>query len=168
MQFRPLYYEEESRMSNKSLVINNAKIQALPFKKAMACHPINACFKPDNTPDQHLEKSINLKQKFIALSALLFAIGMAMLTMQQAIAQVTGPGVKWHPGHYYELVGQIGKGNPLYLDDVYKEIQQTPALSVIGTRFPSQHAKDKMQLILPSLINENWIIVSGMAKGIDS
>lgn len=122
-------------MSTKSLVINNAKIQALPFKKAVACHLINACFKPNNTPYHHAEKCINLKQKFIALSALLFAIGMAMLTMQQAIAQVTGPGVKWHPGHYYELVGQIGKGNPLYLDNVYKEIQQTPALKGVVVRY---------------------------------
>lgn len=43
-----------------------------------------------------------------------------------------------------------------------------PALSVIGTRTPSRNAINKMKLILPKLLEEKWIIVSGMAKGIDS
>ncbi|ASK63504.1 DNA-protecting protein DprA [Virgibacillus phasianinus] len=47
-------------------------------------------------------------------------------------------------------------------------LKQTPALSVIGTRLPSQNARNKMKLILPALLQEKWVIVSGMAMGIDS
>ncbi|WP_430785957.1 DNA-processing protein DprA [Virgibacillus flavescens] len=47
-------------------------------------------------------------------------------------------------------------------------LMQRPALSVIGTRFPSKNAIKKMKLILPVLIEMNWVIVSGMAMGIDS
>lgn len=43
-----------------------------------------------------------------------------------------------------------------------------PALSVIGTRNPSSEAIPKLQLVVTRLIEENWVIVSGMAKGIDS
>lgn len=47
-------------------------------------------------------------------------------------------------------------------------LEEVPALSVIGTRSPSQNATNKMKVILPSLLKEKWVIVSGMAKGIDS
>lgn len=47
-------------------------------------------------------------------------------------------------------------------------LNQRPALSVIGTRSPSRNAMQKMSLILPTLINHKWTIVSGMAIGIDS
>lgn len=43
-----------------------------------------------------------------------------------------------------------------------------PSLSVVGTRRPSQEAKQKMNKILSPLIDKNWCIVSGMARGIDS
>lgn len=43
-----------------------------------------------------------------------------------------------------------------------------PALSVIGTRSPSRYAFAKMDHIVRPLIYLDWIIVSGMAKGIDS
>ncbi|WP_237566157.1 DNA-processing protein DprA [Oceanobacillus massiliensis] len=44
----------------------------------------------------------------------------------------------------------------------------SPALSVIGTRKPSPDAVQKMELIVKPLLKENCLIVSGMAKGIDS
>lgn len=47
-------------------------------------------------------------------------------------------------------------------------LRHTPALSIIGTRSPSKHALTKMNLVLPKLIQEDWVIISGMAKGIDS
>lgn len=47
-------------------------------------------------------------------------------------------------------------------------LKKLPALSVIGTRHPSSEAKQKINLIVSPLVKENWIIVSGMAKGIDS
>ena len=43
-----------------------------------------------------------------------------------------------------------------------------PALSVIGTRSPSREAILKINHIVKPLVEQNWLIVSGMAKGIDS
>lgn len=47
-------------------------------------------------------------------------------------------------------------------------LSYNPAISVIGTRNPSIEASQKMELIVSPLVKENWLIVSGMAKGIDS
>src|SRR5699024_6381847 len=47
-------------------------------------------------------------------------------------------------------------------------LQQSPALSVIGTRNPSSEAKSKIRYIVKPLVKNKWVIVSGMAKGIDS
>ncbi|MFS0672423.1 DNA-processing protein DprA [Ornithinibacillus sp. 179-J 7C1 HS] len=43
-----------------------------------------------------------------------------------------------------------------------------PSISVIGTRNPSKDAYKKTRYIIRPLIKDNWVIVSGMAKGIDS
>ncbi|RKQ17415.1 DNA-protecting protein DprA [Oceanobacillus bengalensis] len=43
-----------------------------------------------------------------------------------------------------------------------------PALSVIGTRKSSNEAFTKTKILVEPLVNDNWVIVSGMAKGIDS
>jgi len=56
----------------------------------------------------------------------------------------------------------------LYMAGDRQLLQHTPVLSVIGTRHPSSEAIQKMNYILPPLLNDNWLIVSGMAKGIDS
>lgn len=47
-------------------------------------------------------------------------------------------------------------------------LAHTPALSVIGTRKPSIEAKMKITHIVEPLLEEDWLIVSGMALGIDS
>ncbi|WP_394809618.1 glycoside hydrolase [Nitrosomonas sp.] len=48
---------------------------------------------------------------------------------------VEPPGsIKWHPGHYYTLVGS-GKNNPAYLEQVYSELNDTPALRGIQVRY---------------------------------
>jgi len=44
----------------------------------------------------------------------------------------------------------------------------SPILSVIGTRNPSGEARGKIKSIVKPLIEDDWTIVSGMAKGIDS
>ncbi|GGP12341.1 DNA-processing protein DprA [Oceanobacillus neutriphilus] len=54
-----------------------------------------------------------------------------------------------------------GAGNP----DLLKK---QPALSVIGTRNPSNEAFRKLNFAVTPLIDANWVIVSGMARGIDS
>lgn len=47
-------------------------------------------------------------------------------------------------------------------------LTHTPILSVIGTRNPSHQAMNKTNYIVQPLIKKNWLIVSGMAKGVDS
>ncbi|MFD1037999.1 DNA-processing protein DprA [Virgibacillus byunsanensis] len=47
-------------------------------------------------------------------------------------------------------------------------VTRSPALSVIGTRNPSHEAKAKLIHIMAPLIQEGWVVVSGMAKGVDS
>lgn len=42
------------------------------------------------------------------------------------------------------------------------------SISVIGTRKPSQEALSKLTYIVTPLIHEEWVIVSGLAYGIDS
>ena len=124
-------------MSIKNSAISSAIMLALPLKKVMAFNnSINANphIKQSSVFNQYSEKYTNIRQKFIMLSAFLFTIGMGVLSIQQATAQITGPGVKWHPGHYYELVGQASKDDSWYLNNVYKEIQ-TPALKGVVIRY---------------------------------
>ena len=56
----------------------------------------------------------------------------------------------------------------LYANGDISLLNQRPSLSVIGTRQPSNEAAQKIKLIVKPLIDENWLIISGMAKGIDS
>jgi len=42
--------------------------------------------------------------------------------------------VKWHPGHYYTLM-KLGKYSASYLEQVYKELDATPALRGVQVRF---------------------------------
>lgn len=46
-------------------------------------------------------------------------------------------------------------------------LQKEPALAVIGTRNPSNEAKFKLDYMIKPLLDEDWTIVSGMARGID-
>ena len=46
-------------------------------------------------------------------------------------------------------------------------LKEHKTLSVIGSREPSYEAKPKMDYILAPLLAEKWVIISGMAKGID-
>ncbi len=54
-----------------------------------------------------------------------------------------------------------GAGNPGLL-------KKQPTLSVIGTRNPSNEAFRKLKFTVTPLIDNKWVIVSGMARGIDS
>lgn len=47
-------------------------------------------------------------------------------------------------------------------------LKMQPSISVIGTRRPSHEAAKKLIHIVHPLIESGWVIVSGMAKGIDS
>ncbi|WP_153462550.1 DNA-processing protein DprA [Sediminibacillus terrae] len=56
----------------------------------------------------------------------------------------------------------------LYLCGDIDLLSHTPSLSVVGTRKPTNEAYSKMNSILTPLIKDNWLIVSGMAIGIDA
>ncbi|UOQ47889.1 DNA-processing protein DprA [Gracilibacillus caseinilyticus] len=55
----------------------------------------------------------------------------------------------------------------LYLQGNLEILSHSPNLSVIGTRYPSQTARSVMNIILPPLLQENFLFTSGMALGID-
>ncbi|MGH1285220.1 DNA-processing protein DprA [Bacillus toyonensis] len=54
-----------------------------------------------------------------------------------------------------------GKGEKSFLNRVNK-------LAVVGTREPSLYGRESMEFILHPLLEGEWIIVSGFAKGIDT
>ncbi|GAB3067418.1 DNA-processing protein DprA [Virgibacillus ainsalahensis] len=72
-------------------------------------------------------------------------------------------------GNYPHVIKTI-KDPPLVLYAIGNTslLSHTPSLSVIGTRKPSHEAMRKMEYTIQPLIEKDWLIVSGMAKGIDS
>jgi len=54
-----------------------------------------------------------------------------------------------------------GKGKKNFLNKVNK-------LAVVGTREPSLYGRESMEFILHPLLEREWLIVSGFAKGIDT
>ena len=80
--------------------------------------------------------SIAVRPMHSILVAILFIISMIWIPFGTAHAVVKAPpgSVKWHPGHYYTLVGS-GKNNPAYLEQVYSELNDTPALRGIQVRY---------------------------------
>ncbi|WP_100487670.1 DNA-processing protein DprA [Sporolactobacillus pectinivorans] len=55
----------------------------------------------------------------------------------------------------------------LYARGNIKWLQDAKALSVVGTRHPSAEAEKVMKHLLLPLIESGWVIVSGMALGVD-
>ncbi len=47
-------------------------------------------------------------------------------------------------------------------------LTESPKITVIGTRNYSNEAAKKVDFLLEPLIKQNWVIVSGMAKGVDT
>lgn len=54
-----------------------------------------------------------------------------------------------------------GKGEKNFLNKVNK-------LAVVGTREPSLYSRESMEFILHPLLEREWLIVSGFAKGVDT
>ncbi|WP_297323783.1 beta-galactosidase [Nitrosomonas sp.] len=86
--------------------------------------------------DHHLN---TVKHKHAISIALLFVIGIAWIACGVAYAAdktttSTATAVKWHPGHYYTLMGK-GKDDPKYMAQVYRELKKTPALRGIQIRY---------------------------------
>ncbi|MEH6945243.1 DNA-processing protein DprA [Bacillus sp. JJ722] len=56
----------------------------------------------------------------------------------------------------------------LYMKGNTKLLQQEKTLAVVGARKPSQYGLDAMSSIIPRLTNDGYVIVSGLASGIDT
>jgi len=70
---------------------------------------------------------------------------------------------------YPELLRQIY--DPpwvVYLQGNKKVLTEQKKLSVVGTRNPTTYGLDCMEGLLSPLINDKWVIVSGLAEGIDA
>lgn len=55
----------------------------------------------------------------------------------------------------------------LYAKGDVQLLKHRSLLSVVGTRYPSNNGKESLKKIINPLINNGWIIVSGLAYGID-
>lgn len=56
----------------------------------------------------------------------------------------------------------------LYCKGNVSLLNEQKIISVVGTRDPSRNGLGSIETILPTLIEENWIIASGLAVGIDA
>lgn len=121
-------------VSNQALMA--ISIWTLNTGKAMksgSIHTINDVRKL-NWFNSHFEINARIKQTYALLSALLFMIGMMLYPTGQVVAQITGEGVKWHPGHYYTILDH-GKNQSWYMSQVYNELKSTPALLGVQVRY---------------------------------
>lgn len=78
------------------------------------------------------------------------------------------------------IVTKYDKGYPPLLKNIYDAplvlyalgdlslVNHLPSISVIGTRKPSSDAPKKLKHIVGPLLDKDWLIVSGLAYGIDS
>ena len=88
-------------------------------------------------PSTGTKKQININIAFIAF---IFVIGMSWALCKSVYAAskdrppASTSGVKWHPGHYYTLMGQ-SKDNPKQMTQVYRELKKTPALRGLQIRY---------------------------------
>lgn len=80
--------------------------------------------------------STAVNQIYALLIMAFFFASMALTSGQNAHAatQPADNSVKWHPGHYYSIL-DWGKNDPVYLAQVYREIQETSALRGIQIRY---------------------------------
>ncbi|WP_394809675.1 glycoside hydrolase [Nitrosomonas sp.] len=103
------------------------------MNKLIECKPKNSIKLLINT-----NSSTVTKQNHTLLIVSLFFMRMALVAWIAAFAAsavsapVSGP-VKWHPGHYYDLMGS--KNNSKYMAQVYKELKNTPALRGVQIRY---------------------------------
>ncbi|WP_413381651.1 DNA-processing protein DprA [Alkalihalobacillus sp. 1P02AB] len=78
-----------------------------------------------------------------------------------------------------EAITMIDEDYPLLLKEIYdpplvlytigkKELLKRKMIAAVGTRQPTQLGKRSVALLLPPLIEQNWTIISGLAKGIDA
>lgn len=83
-------------------------------------------------PSISTNRANTTKQVYGTLFTLLCAIVMILVPWRSAHAIDTA--VKWHPGHYYTIMS-FGKNQSWYMNQVYKELDRTPALRGLQIRY---------------------------------
>lgn len=56
----------------------------------------------------------------------------------------------------------------LYIKGRKELLNQTKTLAVVGTRKPTNYGLESLKMILPTLVDKNFTIISGVAEGIDA
>ncbi len=84
-----------------------------------------------------IESNIGNKQSIATklMEGILIASLLTLVLILIPFGQTIAAGVKWHPGHYYELVGPENKNDPWYLQNIYNELQTHPALRGVVIRY---------------------------------
>ncbi len=71
--------------------------------------------------------------------------------------------------NYPKLLRQVNDPPPLlYAKGILALANEAPCIAIVGTRFPSLYGRHVTEDIALSLVEEGFIVVSGMAKGVDS
>jgi hypothetical protein len=93
--------------------------------------------KPDSLMKLNIILSIAFKRINALFIAALFVISMIIASLASVHAAPIPPGttgVKWHPGHYY-TIQNWANDDPIYMAQVYKELEATPALRGMQMRY---------------------------------
>ncbi|WP_299087110.1 DNA-processing protein DprA [uncultured Metabacillus sp.] len=106
------------------------------------------------------EKALAIKKEFASLQ---------VDTLLETYKQQQICFVSLYDKNYPPLLKEISDPPPiLYYKGDIRLTQQPHLISVVGTRYPTNYGETALEYLLKPLIMENWIIVSGMAKGIDT
>ena len=93
--------------------------------------------KPNNLMKLSIILPIVFKRINAVFIAALFVTGMIIAFSASVHAAPIPPGttgIKWHPGHYY-TIQNWANDDPIYMAQVYKELEATPALRGMQLRY---------------------------------
>lgn len=79
----------------------------------------------------YFSRLVQLKS-ILTRAFLVIFLGIPVLSAHASSNHEAGA-VKWHPGHYFTLMG--GKNNSQYLSQVYRELEKTPLLRGVQIRY---------------------------------
>jgi DNA processing protein len=72
------------------------------------------------------------------------------------------------PELVYELLNGYAKEYPYLFYRGNLELLSSPVVSIVGTRNPTLDGIDKAARVATTLVNEGYVVMSGLAKGIDT
>lgn len=76
----------------------------------------------------------HLPTKWLINKFLTLFFSISVIFVPCSMLQAAPSGVKWHPGHYYTIMGW-GKNNPAHLAQVFNELKSTPSLRGLQIRY---------------------------------